>query len=573
MHQKVIYILCTVLLTMCLILAGCENALQGTAAPAEPTPEPTPEPLHFSAGNVEASAQTLKMTLTDGETALLNSMSNLRSADFSGSKNEEEIAAWSAQHPEVEVRYTVTLPNGTVLDPDTNSVDLSGMAASDCEAAARKIALLPNVKTINLGAEGGPLSWSDIARLREILPNTVFKYAFKLYGTDCNLENTTINLFRVPVTDNGNLIEEIIGYMPQLTYVDMDSCGLQPARLEEINLKYPDVKVVFRVYFGDNYTARTDTERILASMASRGGMLTENNVDGLYYCHDVKYLDLGHNTLMTNIGFVAQMPKLEVAILSMCNWKDATPLASCTELEYLEIANTYCSDLKPLSGLTKLRHLNVAGIGYDQPYDGTERIQLTDITPLYSLTGLERLWIGAYNPVPSEQIQEMQKRAPNCEIDLTVYEDPVGGRWRYIGYNDLAYMYIYHDRYIKLREQFDDYAYTAYNFTWNDPLCDPNYVPVSSTALSSAATPTPTPTIEPVYTPAPVYETASPTYESADQSSQGYVDTTYEETQYQDIYAQGESTDSAVYIPTEAETQEYIQQQVQSIMDQVFAQQ
>ena len=114
-----------------------------------------------------------------------------------------------------------------------------------------------------------------------------------------------------------------MSYMPQLTYVDMDSCGLQPKRLEEINLNHPNAKVVFRVFFGDNYTARTDAERILASMASRGGMLTDSNVEGLYYCHDVKYLDLGHNTYLTNIGFTAQMPKLEVAILGMCNIRDA----------------------------------------------------------------------------------------------------------------------------------------------------------------------------------------------------------------------------------------------------------
>ena len=165
-------------------------------------------------------------------------------------------------------------------------------------------------------------------RLREILPTPAFQYAFKLYGKDCNLADTSINLFRVSVTDNGKLIDEVMNYMPQLTYVDMDSCGVDPKRLEEINLNHPNAKVVFRVFFGDNYTARTDTERILASMASRGGMLNNDNVSGLYYCHDVKYLDLGHNTYLTNIGFVAQMPKLEVAILSMCNIRDASPLAS-----------------------------------------------------------------------------------------------------------------------------------------------------------------------------------------------------------------------------------------------------
>jgi len=491
------------LLVLCLGLTACgkSGSAARTTAPTEPTPEPTPAPVRFSAGEVEYTAQTLRMPLASGETVLLDTLPYLQSADLSGSANEEEVARWAAAHPQVQTRYSVTLPNGTVLDTDTESVDLSSATAAEAEAAAYKLAMLPGLKSVNLGAEGRGLAWSDIARLRQILPNTVFKYAFKLYGVDCDLSDTTINLFRVSVPDDGRFVDEVMGYMPQLTYVDMDSCGLQPKRLEEINLNHPNAKVVFRVFFGDNYTARTDAERILASMASRGGMLTNDNVQGLYYCHDVKYLDLGHNTLLTNIGFVAQMPKLEVAILSMCNIPDATPLASCPNLEYLEIANTYISDLRPLSGLMNLRHLNVAGIGYDQPYDGSARIELKDITPLYPLTGLERLWIGAYNPVPAEQVQEMQRRAPNCEIDLSVYEDPVGGRWRYIDLANYVDTWVdtYHPRYEKLREQFGDYEYTAFNFTWNDPKYDANYVPAATPA--PAVTPVPTAQAQPQYQP------------------------------------------------------------------------
>ena len=540
------------LLIFCLALTGCAMVGGGSNSrvpAAEPTPVPTPDPVRFSGGEVEYTAQTLRMPLASGETAMLDSLPYLQSADLSGSANEEEVARWAAAHPQVQTRYTVTLPNGSVLDTDTQSVDLKGMSSADCEAAAYKLALLPGLKTVDLGAEGGVLGWSDIGRLRQILPTPVFKYAFKLYGVDCNLSDTTINLYRASIADDGRLVDEVMSYMPQLTYVDMDSCGLQPKRLEEINLNHPNAKVVFRVFFGDNYTARTDAERILASMASRGGMLNDSNVEGLYYCHDVKYLDLGHNTYLTNIGFTAQMPKLEVAILAMCNIRDISPLANCPNLEYLELANTYCDDLRPLSGLANLRHLNVAGIGYDFYGDGT-RPSLKDITPLYSLTGLERLWLGGYNPIPSEQIQEMQRRAPQCEIDTSVYEDPVGGRWRYV---DLAnyidtWVDTYHPRYEKLRQQFGDYEYTVYNFTWNDPMYDANYVPPAST---TAATPTPAPAATPVPQYQPGYEQS---YYEPSYYDPSYYDPSYEEPyayfdpyqyQYVDPYAQQPQPESS----------------------------
>jgi len=532
-HHLIRRICPALLLVCCLALTAC-GKMSGRA-PAEPTPEPTPAPVRFSGGEVEYTAQTLRMALASGETAMLDSLPYLQSADLSGSANEEEVARWAAAHPQVQTRYTVTLPNGSVLDTDTQSVDLKGMSSADCEAAAYKLAMLPGLKTVDLGAEGGTLSWSDIGRLRQILPSPVFKYAFKLYGVDCDLSDTTINLYRASIPDDGRLVDEVMSYMPQLTYVDMDSCGLQPKRLEEINLNHPNAKVVFRVFFGDNYTARTDTERILASMASRGGMLNDSNVEGLYYCHDVKYLDLGHNTYLTNIGFTAQMPKLEVAILAMCNIRDASPLANCPNLEYLELANTYCDDLRPLSGLTKLRHLNVAGIGYDFYGDGT-RPSLKDITPLYSLTGLERLWLGGYNPIPSEQVQEMQRRAPQCEIDLSVYEDPVGGRWRYI---DLAnyidtWVDTYHPRYEKLRQQFGDYDYSVYNFTWNDPMYDANYVPPAT--ATPAATPTPAPQYQPGY--------EQSYYEPGYEESASY----YDPNQDTDPYAQQAADNYAAFV-------------------------
>ena len=468
-HTRLICLLLGLLL--CLLTVGCSRKTGGPAGSAPQTAQPKQiETVTIGGQTMPVDTTALTAALAEGETALLDRLPALRTADLSGSADPAEVAAWAKAHPQVEVRYSVTLPDGSILSSDTDTVDLSGYSGEQLQNAAGALRLLPELSRIELGSERPDLSWEDIAAFRAALPETTFSYAFDLYGTSCNLEDTTINLYHVPIdSDDGALLERVMDLMPQLVSADLDSCSLPMWRCEEINLAHPDVKVIFRVWFGTNYSVRTDVEMILASMPSRGGEITPENSEGLSYCHDVKYLDVGHNLQLTDISFVKEMPKLEVGIFAMCNWSDATPLSYCPELEYIEMQTTLCTDLRPLSGLTKLRHLNICSIGADQ-FGGTP-VELTDISPLYSLTGLERLWVGGLNPVPHEQIEEMQRRAPQCEINASV-ADPHGGNWRCTELADFIYTYVdtFHPRYEKLREQFGNYEYASYCFSWNDPL-------------------------------------------------------------------------------------------------------
>ena len=431
------------------LLAGC-GAARKDAANAEPGKEAA---VVFAAGAVDAAAAELSIPLARGETALLAQMTALRSADLSGSEDEAEVAAWAKAHPETETLFTVTLPDGTILDSGTRSYDMSGLSAEEAERCAACLALLPDLRTLKLGGEGGAIGWGTLEKLRALLPETSFRYAFTLYGKDCDLSNTSLNLSHIPIDDGGKALRRAMSLMPALRYVDLDTCGLSNAELETLRGDYPDVKLVWRVWFGENYSVRTDVQRILASKPSAGGMLYPWDVEALSCCHDVVFLDLGHNKGLTDISFVAQMPKLEVAILAMCDWTDASPLAQCPELEYLEMQTTLCGDLSPLSGLQNLRHLNIAG-----------NVEISDITPLYSLTGLKRLWLGSMNRVPNEQCDEFRRRVPDCEFDMMVYTDPTGGTWRWDGEGNIV------ERYYLLRMQFGYYEDSVYSFKWNDKL-------------------------------------------------------------------------------------------------------
>ena len=254
-----------------------------------------------------------------------------------------------------------------------------------------------------------------------------------------------MDLRRIPIDDNGQLVRQVISCMPNLRYLDMDSCGVDNTHMARIRNDFPNIKVVWRIWFGTNYTVRTDVKKILASMPSVGGNLLVSNTGALKYCTEVKYLDVGHNEELCDISFAAYMPDLEVAIFAMLNFTDLSPLKNCTKLEYLEIQTNKIKDLSPLKDLTGLHHLN---LGYNK--------DISDLSPLYGLTNLERLWIGKFTSIPEDQVKEMHRRVPNCVIN-TEATDPHSD-WRYGN-----------ERYDLLVQQFG-YDTQDYAFPWKDPL-------------------------------------------------------------------------------------------------------
>ena len=283
---------------------------------------------------------------------------------------------------------------------------------------------------------------------------------FEIYGKTFNINDTEVNLSHVEVDDNGASIAAMLPFMKNCTLLDMDSCG-KGAEFNEamaaIRDANPDVKVVWRIWFGQNdcYSVRTDVERILASQAA-GSISEENGQDALKYCTEVKYLDLGHNSLLSSIDFTAYMPKLEVAILAMALWTDLTPLANCPNLWYLEVQTTGCSDLSPLANCKNLKHLNLCYCS-----------AVWDITPLYDLP-LERLWLGIFVPVSQDQVEEFKALHPDCIVNTTTV-DPTDGQWR-VTTNPETGDAMNVPAYEQIREIFEYSNGTSQCFTYNDPL-------------------------------------------------------------------------------------------------------
>ena len=357
--------------------------------------------------------------------------------------------------PSPEPSVMVTLPDGSQVDSRAAEVDLSELSDLDLEEALDCLDRLPELKLIELGQERPELSWESVRRLVEARGGADINFAFKLCGKQFHLADTRMDLNHIPMDDDGALVKRVVVCMPNLISLDMDSCGVGDEDMAAIRDSIPEAKVVWRIWFGETYSVRTDVERILASKPSRGGTLFPETLSGLKYCTQVKYLDMGYNTVINDIGFLAYMPKLEVAILAKNNFSDLSPLENCPELNYLEIQSTNVSDLSPLSELKKLKHLNLCS---------SQGVR--DLSPIYGLSQLERLWLGGYTAVPAEGIAAMQAAVPDCLINTTANE-AFEGMWRAA---EVGSMFPLHPRYIQLLEEFGDYSETAYSYSWNDPL-------------------------------------------------------------------------------------------------------
>lgn len=348
---------------------------------------------------------------------------------------------------------------GKPLDLSAEVLSLEELQASEIEAYLGWLPLMSELRELKLGEEDDSrgLTWENILSLEQASPDALPDYSFTLYGKKFNLSDTALDLNHKKMNDRGELVKRVARCMPALELIDMDFCGVENEDMAAIREEFPSVKVVWRVFFGMTYTCRTDVEKILASWPA-AGLITDYNCSALKYCTEVKYLDIGHNWSLTDISFIASMPKLEVCILAyLQNLTDISAFANCPHLEYLELMLTNVSDVSALGGLKELRHVNFV------------RSPVEDITSLYDLD-LERLYLGFFCKVPEAQIEEMRQRHPDVEIDLSAV-DVRAGAWRGV-YVQGECQYV--DRYILLKEQFGYHYPDDYALKDGDPLFNPH---------------------------------------------------------------------------------------------------
>lgn len=331
--------------------------------------------------------------------------------------------------PKLDISYTLAL-EGTELNGTVTSVNLSALTSDAVDSTIDQLKQYPNVMYVELMNNGkSNLSISDVKKLQDALPNVVFHYSFDLFGKTVSTTDQRIEYKNASIGDKGeSKIRSALDILDGCTYFLLDDCGLSNEVLANIRSDYPNTKVVWRIY-QPNKPSRswlTDTKVLRAVYH-----VNDSNSHLFKYLNEVKYIDLGHNTEMVDISFVAYMPDLEIAILSGAPIKDVSPLANCKKLEFLELA--WCghvSDISALAGCDGLRHLNLG------------QTKVKDLSPLKDLDLLMLSHVtSGKRGITSADWQVFREQHPDCWI-TSYHKDgyPYSTGWRYkatSGYTDI----------------------------------------------------------------------------------------------------------------------------------------
>ena len=321
----------------------------------------------------------------------------------------EELSALADPFPELQVAYSIDLPGKEYLS-DTTSADFSNVSAAEMEQITEKFSMLPKLTEVTLPSA---LRMEEVKSLMDRFPDITFHYTFDLFGKTLSLETERVEYLDVAIGNQGeSQIRAALDIMPKCTYFKLENCGLDNAVLASIRDAYPDTKIVWRVSFGGQYSLLTDetTLRTVYGVENSHGQY-------LKYCTGLKYIDMGHNTTLTDISFIEYMPDLEIVILSGSSITNVDAFANCKKLEWLELANCYAlEDISALSGCESLRFLNICFS------------KVTDLSPIQDLP-LER-FLYLTPRIDKEAQAAFEGIHPDCWVRFTG-SDPYSLGWRY----------------------------------------------------------------------------------------------------------------------------------------------
>lgn len=262
----------------------------------------------------------------------------------------------------------------------------------------------------------------ELIRIQKTYPDTELRYSLDLFGE--TVENTIEELLlseREFPDEDFAALQSVLSCFTKLKKLEMCHTGRTDEEMYALQQAYPDVKVVWTVKLGKKWELRTDTVYFSTKHSPqerhRKNRLTTEDIQVLRYCTDLEALDLGHHSI-DDISVLSNLKKLRILIVVDNKVSDLEPLRDLKELEYLELFLLKVKDVSPLADHPKLKHLNLAH----------NRLKGVDLSPLYTDTALERLWINSCG-LTAEQKAGLQQALPDCRMEFKEYES-TGAGWR-----------------------------------------------------------------------------------------------------------------------------------------------
>ena len=267
------------------------------------------------------------------------------------------------------------------------------------------LSLLPNSKEV--GLFGSQFSEETMEALCEEFPDRFFLWDVPFEDRSFPSDAEEIDLSGLQV-ESVQWVEDRIAYMPKLTKVVMNDCGIGDAEMDALDGRYENIRFVWTVYIG-RIPVRTDAE-FFAPVVT-GSFVHESEMEPLRYCRDLVAIDLGHMAIRS-CTWAENMPNLQYLILADTGITDISPLANCKNLIFLELFMTAVRDYSPLLECPKLEDLNLC-----YTYGSAE--------PVRKMTWLKRLWWDG-NPYETRGLAEF---LPVTQCDFTSGSS-TGDSWR-----------------------------------------------------------------------------------------------------------------------------------------------
>ena len=196
--------------------AAAALALGGCGA--DPTPATTvPQTEAIQETTIpKESIEHLTMVMKAGEIYTLDSYPNLKSVDLSGSTCYDTILDYIADHPQVDVTYSVDVGGSSISNKSTSATLEAG--AFDYDLLMTNLQFLPNLTTLSLPDIA--LTSDQVSALLETYPQVSLDYTVTLFGQTLGQDVTTLDLTAMTSSQVPEACQKL-GFLTHLTDVEL----------------------------------------------------------------------------------------------------------------------------------------------------------------------------------------------------------------------------------------------------------------------------------------------------------------------------------------------------------------